>query len=67
MQHIFNHPNYKNLLQNFEAFVEASKKNATAAGIPITSSLYGHLLKLDGLIKKRRLIQYPQIRSKHVI
>jgi hypothetical protein len=43
--------NYKNLLQNFESFVEASKKNATAAGIPITSSLYGHLLKLDGLIK----------------
>ena len=54
--------NYKNLLQNFEAFVEASKKNATAAGIPITSSLYGHLLKLDGLIKNGNEI-YKDIQS----
>ena len=54
--------NYKNLLQNFESFVEASKKNATAAGIPITSSLYGHLLKLDGLISNGNAI-YKEIQS----
>ena len=58
--------NYKSLLQNFQTFVIASQKNALAAGIPRDSSLYKHLLKLDGLINNG-IALYSEIQSNNSV